>query len=58
LAKQHDLRHSDLQDLYDRLESGSDEQARSTLARLIARVELALAEAGVEYEPATSHLSD
>src|SRR5207249_1449946 len=62
LAKEHHLWNSDLQDLWaslERAESGSsDTQATQNLARLIARVELALTEAAVEYTPATSHLSD
>jgi len=61
LAKHHGLWNEDLERRYRKLakleaESGDEGQALELLAGLIARVELALADAGVEYVPAMSHL--
>ena len=62
LAREHGLWNRDLERRYSELqgleESRGPEGSLEVVAGLIARVELALAEAGVEYEPALSHLDD
>jgi len=63
LARDHGLWNKGLQSRYKDLQRlphnpGSDTQAQEVLAELIARVELALADAGLEYEPAMSHFND
>jgi Protein of unknown function (DUF2716) len=63
LARDHGVWSRDLERRYRKLQRleerpGSDEEHLKAVAGLIARVELALDEAGVEYQSALSHLDE
>ena len=60
LARDHGLWSRDLERRYSKIDKSSPEDKVDieVVAGLIARVELALAEAGIEFEPAMSHFDE